>query len=124
VTAPATKDEDDRKLAAGMSSYLQSELVRRLRDPGIFQRVVNLREAEFKPEADKALRPEGMITRPGREPPEPSSRPTAPAVRERRQICGLWRSRQAAPSWSRPTDGLHASGSSGAARAIDRKSVG
>src|SRR2546430_11081581 len=35
---------------------------------------------------------------------------------ERRQICGLWRSRQAAPSWSRPTDGLHPSGSSGAAR--------
>ena len=67
VTDPATKDEDDRKLAAEMSSYLQSELVRRLRDTGIFQRVVNLREAEFKPEADKALRPEGMITRPGRD---------------------------------------------------------
>jgi len=67
VTDPATKDEDDRKLAAEMSSYVQSELVRRLRDTGIFQRVVNLREAEFKPEADKALRPEGMITRPGRD---------------------------------------------------------
>jgi len=48
-----------------MQSYLQSELVRRLRDTGLFQRVVNLSEAEFKPEADKTLRLEGTITRLG-----------------------------------------------------------
>jgi len=65
VTDLAIKDEDDRKLAAEMQSYLQSELVRRLRDTGLFQRVVNLSEAEFKPEADKALRLEGTITRLG-----------------------------------------------------------
>jgi len=65
VTDLAIKDEDDRKLAAEMQSYLQSELVRRLRDTGLFRRVVNLSEAEFKPEADKALRLEGTITRLG-----------------------------------------------------------
>src|SRR5207244_5147126 len=65
VTDLAIKDEDDRKLAAEMQSYLQSELVRRLRDTGLFQRVVNLSEAEFKPEADKTLRLEGTITRRG-----------------------------------------------------------
>ena len=65
VTDLAIKDEDDRKLAAEMQSYLQSELVRRLRDTGLFRRVVNLSEAEFKPQADKALRLEGTITRLG-----------------------------------------------------------
>jgi uncharacterized protein DUF4410 len=65
VTDPAIKDEDDRRLAAQMSTILQNELVRRLRDTGLFSRVVNLSETEFGPGADKTLRLEGVITRLG-----------------------------------------------------------
>jgi hypothetical protein len=66
VTDPAIKDEDDRRRAAEMSTILQNELVRRLRDTGLFSRVVNLSETEFRPGSDKTLRLEGVITRLGR----------------------------------------------------------
>jgi hypothetical protein len=65
VTDPAIKDEDDRRNAAEMSTILQNELVRRLRDTGLFSRVVNLTETEFQPGAEKTLRLEGVITRLG-----------------------------------------------------------
>jgi len=65
VTDPAIKDEDDRRRAAEISTILQNELVRRLRDTGLFTRVVNLTETEFQPGADKTLRLEGVITRLG-----------------------------------------------------------
>lgn len=65
VTDPAVKDEGDRRKAAEMATILQSELVRRLRDTGLFARVVNLGEAELRPGPDKALRLEGVITRLG-----------------------------------------------------------
>jgi len=65
VTDPAIKDEDDRRKAAEISTILQNELVRRLRDTGLFSRVVNLTETEFRPGSDKTLRLEGVITRLG-----------------------------------------------------------
>lgn len=65
VTDPAVKDEGDRRKAAEMSTIFQNELVRRLRDTGLFSRVVNLGETEFRPGPDKTLRLEGVITRLG-----------------------------------------------------------
>jgi hypothetical protein len=65
VTDPAVKDEGDRRTAAEMSTILQNELVRRLRDTGLFTRVVNLSETEFRPGPGKTLRLEGVITRLG-----------------------------------------------------------
>jgi uncharacterized protein DUF4410 len=65
VTDPAIKDDDDRRRAAEMSTILQGELVRRLRDTGLFARVVNLSETEFQPGAERTLRLEGVITRLG-----------------------------------------------------------
>lgn len=65
VTDPAIKDEGDRRTAAEMTTFLQSELVRRLRDTGLFARVVNLSETEFRPGPDKTLRLEGVISRLG-----------------------------------------------------------
>jgi hypothetical protein len=65
VTDPAVKDEGDRRKAAEMSTILQNGLVRRLRDTGLFARVVNLSETEFRPGPDRTLRLEGAITRLG-----------------------------------------------------------
>lgn len=65
VTDPAVKDNDDRRNAAEMATILQSELVRRLRDTGLFARVVNLSEAEYRPGQDKTLKLQGVITRLG-----------------------------------------------------------
>ena len=66
VTDPDIKDEGDRRFAAKMAPKLQIELVRRLRDSGLFQRVVNAGETEFTPGAGPVLRLQGMITRLGR----------------------------------------------------------
>jgi hypothetical protein len=65
VTDPEVKDEGDRRLASSMASFFQSELVRRLRESGLFVRVVNLTETEWQPGAEPALRLEGKITRLG-----------------------------------------------------------
>jgi len=65
VTDPEVKDEGDRRLAASMTAFFQSELVRRLRESGLFERVVNLTETEWRPGAEPALRLEGKITRLG-----------------------------------------------------------
>ncbi len=65
VTDPSIKDEGDRRLASSMTVFLQSELVRRLRESGLFARVVNLGETEWRPGAEKALRLQGKITRLG-----------------------------------------------------------
>lgn len=65
VTDPSIKDAGDRRLASSMSAFFQSELVRRLRDSGVFARVVNLTETPWQPGAEKALRLEGAITRLG-----------------------------------------------------------
>jgi hypothetical protein len=65
VTDPAIKDDEDRRRAAEMSTILQNELVRRLRDTGLFSRVVHLAETELRPGPEKTLRLEGVITRLG-----------------------------------------------------------
>ncbi len=65
VTDRSIKDDGDRRLASSMSSFFQSELVRRLRESGLFARVVNLTETPWQPGAEKALRLEGQITRLG-----------------------------------------------------------
>jgi hypothetical protein len=65
VTDTSIKDEGDRRLAASMSAFFQSELVRRLRESNLFTRVVNLTETPWQPGAEKALRLEGQITRLG-----------------------------------------------------------
>jgi hypothetical protein len=44
VTESGLNDEEDRKVAAEMPAYLQAELVRRLRDTGLFARVINASE--------------------------------------------------------------------------------
>jgi len=64
VTDPDVKDEGDRRFAAKMAPKLQQELVRRLSDSGLFQRVVNA--SEYRPSAGAALRLHGAITRLGR----------------------------------------------------------
>jgi Domain of unknown function (DUF4410)/Protein of unknown function (DUF3313) len=59
-------DEGDQRLADRMTTFYQSELVRRLRETGLFNRVVNLSETDFPADAGKALRLRGGITRLGR----------------------------------------------------------
>ena len=59
------EDEGDRQFAAKMAAFFQVELVRRLKDSGLFQRVVTAND--YKPVAgEKTLRLEGNITRLGR----------------------------------------------------------
>jgi len=65
VTDSAVKDDGDRRTASSMSVFLQSELVRRLRESGLFAQVVNLNETTWQPDAQKALRLEGTIPRLG-----------------------------------------------------------
>ena len=63
VVDPAVKNGDERALAEAMSTFLQSEMVRRLRESALFTRVVNLSEPGDEPADDAALRLEGEITR-------------------------------------------------------------
>ena len=65
VTDLAVKDEGDRRTAASMSAFFHSELVRRMRESGLFTRVVSLTETPWQPGAEKALRLDGRITRLG-----------------------------------------------------------
>lgn len=63
VASEDLKDEDDQQLAASMPAFFQSELVRRLRESGLFVKVVNLAETPLQPGAERALKLEGTITR-------------------------------------------------------------
>lgn len=63
VSGTEINDEEDRKMAAAMPPYFQSEIVQRLRETGLLARVVNLSETEFKPGPEKTLRLQGAITR-------------------------------------------------------------
>jgi hypothetical protein len=66
VTDSAVKDDGDRRTAAQMSTFFQNELVRRLKETGLFPRVVSASETDFKPApGDKVLRLDGTITRLG-----------------------------------------------------------
>jgi Domain of unknown function (DUF4410) len=65
VTDSNVKDDDDRRLAQSMSVFLQSELVRRLRESGLFERVINLTETPIPAGVSNALRIDGDIPRLG-----------------------------------------------------------
>ena len=65
VTDKSVRDEGDRRLAASMSSFFQTELVRRLRESNLFTRVINLTETPWQPGDEKALKLDGQITRLG-----------------------------------------------------------
>jgi hypothetical protein len=65
VTDAAIKDDEDRQLAQSMSVFLQSELVRRLRESGLFERVINLTETPMPAGLPSALRIDGDIPRLG-----------------------------------------------------------
>jgi hypothetical protein len=66
VTDPGDKDEGDRRFGAKMAGVLQLELVRRLKESGLFQTVVNASQTQYKPGSQPALRLQGAITRLGR----------------------------------------------------------
>jgi hypothetical protein len=66
VAKSEIEDEGDQRFADRMASFYLSELVRRLRETGLFIRVVNLGETDFPIGAGKALRLRGTITRLGR----------------------------------------------------------
>lgn len=65
VTDKSIKDDKDRLLASVMEAYFQAEVVRRLRESGLFERVINLSETEWQPGSEKALILAGRITRLG-----------------------------------------------------------
>jgi len=65
VTDPKVKDDGDRRTAANMSAFFQGELARRLRESGLFVRVVNVGDAEFRPGPERTLRLQGEISRLG-----------------------------------------------------------
>jgi hypothetical protein len=56
------KDEDDKALAASMPTFLQSELVGRLRASGLFDKGLNLSETQVPPNPERVLKLEGTIT--------------------------------------------------------------
>lgn len=66
VAKTEIEDEGDRRFADRMTAFYQSELVRRLRDTGLFTRVVNLSETDFLARTGRALRLRGSVTRLGR----------------------------------------------------------
>ena len=63
VSPAEITNDDDKALAASMPTFLQSELVRRLRATALFDDVVNLGETQFQQSGKPALRLEGTITR-------------------------------------------------------------
>jgi len=65
VTDAAIKDAEDRQLAQSLSVFPQSELVRRLRESGLFERVINLGETPMPAGVAPALRIDGDIPRLG-----------------------------------------------------------
>ena len=67
VTDSAVKDDGDRRTASSMSVFLQSELVRRLRESpsASVTRSSTSNETAWQPDAQKALRLEGTIPRLG-----------------------------------------------------------
>ncbi len=62
VPSEGITDEADKKLTSSLPTFYQSELVRRLRESGLFDKVVNLSETSFQPGAERALKLEGTIT--------------------------------------------------------------
>lgn len=65
VTDSEIQDEGDRRFAAKMTQYLHLQLLRRLRECGLFQQVVSATDGA-KPLDGAALRLRGVVTRLGR----------------------------------------------------------
>lgn len=76
VTDLTVKDEGDRRTAASMSAFFHSELVRRLRESGLFTRVVNLTETRG---SRARRRPSGSMGASRGSARAPRSRATSPA---------------------------------------------
>ena len=66
VAKSEIEDEGDQRFANSMATYYQSELVRRFRESGLFERVVNLSETDLPASSGGVLRLQGTITRLGR----------------------------------------------------------
>ena len=62
VSPGVINDDEDRKVAATMPTYFQSETVRRIREANLFAKVVNLSETSFTPGPEKTLKLQGKIT--------------------------------------------------------------
>lgn len=65
VTDKTIKSEEDLQLASLMEAFFQKELVRRLREGRLFERVIDLSETDWQPNGEKALILGGRITRLG-----------------------------------------------------------
>ena len=101
VTEPELNDAEDRKLATEMPSFIQGELVRRLRESGLFTRIVNANETDYTPGAEKTLMLEGEITR------------LAPGSRALRYFVGFGAGRSKAQAETRFVDAQSGSGGPG-----------
>jgi hypothetical protein len=66
VGSDQIKDEGDRRFAEKLSKGFHEQLVRRLREGGLFQDVIDASQTEVKPPDAPALRLRGTITRLGR----------------------------------------------------------
>jgi hypothetical protein len=66
VTDPDVKDEGDLRFAAKMTQYLHVQLLRRLRESGLFQQVASAADGQAKPAEGTTLRLRGVVTRLGR----------------------------------------------------------
>jgi uncharacterized protein DUF4410 len=66
VSKSEIEDAGDQRFADRMALFYQAELVRRLREAGLFNRVVNLSETDFPTGDGKVLTLRGSITRLGR----------------------------------------------------------
>jgi Domain of unknown function (DUF4410) len=66
VASREIEDEGDRRFGARVSEALQRELVRQLRESGLFQEVIDASQTELKPPDAPTLRLRGAITRLGR----------------------------------------------------------
>ena len=60
------QDEGDRSFAAKMTQYLHLQLLRRLRESGLFQQVASATDAQARPAEGATLRLRGVVTRLGR----------------------------------------------------------
>ena len=66
VADSEVQDEGDRSFAAKMTQYLHVQLLRRLRESGLFQQVASAADGQAKPAEGATLRLRGVVTRLGR----------------------------------------------------------
>lgn len=66
VSPGELEDEGDRRYAASMAKFFQGELVRRIRETGLFDSVVAVTDSVPPPHSERTLVLQGTITRLGR----------------------------------------------------------